>query len=120
MSDKILNFTPKEPLLTERQQFWLDHIRACEASGDTAAQYAKIHDLPVTSLYQRKKEFRKRGLLLAPSCKTPSFAKVRNASGEVREKVLRICFPNGVCVEWPASSHEDEAKQLLQVVADLS
>ncbi len=120
MSDESLKPTPQDLEITERQQFWLDHVKACEASGDTATQYAKIHDLPVTSLYQRKKEFRKRGLLPTPSCKVPSFAKVRRTSDGVREGVLRICFPSGVRVEWLASSKGSEIKQLLQVVAHLS
>ncbi len=120
MSDESLKPTPQDLGLTERQQFWLDHIRACEDSGSSATQYAKTHDLRVTSLYQRKKEFRKRGLLPTPSGKTPSFAKVRRTSDEVREGVLRICFPSGVRVEWLASSKGSEIKQLLQVVANLS
>ncbi len=120
MRGKRLKPTSQDLGLTERQQFWLDHIKACEASSDTATQYAKAHDLPVTSLYQRKKEFLKQGLLPTPSGKTPSFAKVRMASDEMCEGVLCIFFPNGVRVEWATSSQEDEVKQLLQVVANLS
>ncbi len=120
MSEESLKPTPQDLGLTERQQFWLDHIRACEASGSSTAQYAKNHDLRVASLYQRKKEFRKRGLLPTPLCKVPSFAKVRRTSDGVREGVLRICFPSGVRVEWLASSKSSEIKQLLPVVAHLS
>ncbi len=120
MSDEILNPAPEEPALTERQQFWLDHIQACEASGGSARQYAEDHDLPVTALYQSKKDLRKRGVLPMPSRKAPSFAKVHMTAGDTREDVLRICFPNGVRVEWPASSRGDEVGQLLQMVANLS
>ncbi len=119
MSEEKSKPTPKDLGLTERQQFWLDHLRACEDSGSSAAQYAKDHDLRVTSLYQRKKQFRKRGLLSTPSCTAPSFVKVRSAPGKASEDVLRIFFPNGVRVEWLTSS-DDEASQFLQVVANLS
>lgn len=120
MRYEILKPVPEEPVLTERQQFWLAHIRACDASGSSAKQYAKDHDLPVTALYQCKKDLRKRGVLPMASRNVHSFAKVRMASGERREGVLRIDFPNGVCVEWSASSQGADVKQLLQMVADLS
>ncbi len=120
MSDEILNPTPEEPVLTERQQFWLDHIQACEASGSSAKQYAEDHDLPVTALYQSKKDLRRRGLLPMPSRKAPSFAKVHMASDDARERVLRICFPSGIRVECPTSSRGAEVEQLLQIVANLS
>lgn len=29
--------------LTERQSFWLRHLRACEVSGQTSINYAKAH-----------------------------------------------------------------------------
>ncbi len=120
MSDEILNPTPEEPVLTERQQFWLDHIHACEASGSSAKQYAEDHDLPVTALYQSKRDLRRRGLLPTSLHKTPSFAKVHMTAGDTRKDVLRICFPNGIRIEWPTSSRGGEVKQLLQMVANLS
>jgi hypothetical protein len=30
----------KEAALTERQQYWLKHIRACEGAGQTSVDYA--------------------------------------------------------------------------------
>ncbi len=120
MNAESLNSTSGKPVLTECQQFWLDHIKTCDAAGSTAKQYAKEHDLSLAALYQHKKELRKRGLLPAPSRKTPSFAKVRMASSKTPEAVLRICFPNGICVEWSTSSQAAEVKQLLQMVANLS
>ena len=41
--------------LTERQRFWLRHLRACEVSGQTSIDYAKAHGLKVKSLYSARK-----------------------------------------------------------------
>lgn len=111
---------PEESELTERQRYWLAHLRACEAAGVTAVAYAKEHELSLVSLYQRRREFRKRGLLPAPSHKAPSFAKVRVGSESQREANLQIRFPNGVCVEWPMPRDEEAASRLLRSVAHLS
>ena len=119
MGDESLNPTPEKSVLTERQQFWFDHLQACDASGNSVAQYAKEHDLSVTSLYQRRQEFRKRGLLPAPSCKVPSFATIRMTSDLASEDALRICFPNGVRIEWPMPRGEEAASLLLRSVAHL-
>ena len=36
----------QEGSLTERQQYWLNHIRACEALGKSIADYAVDHCYP--------------------------------------------------------------------------
>ena len=43
----------------------LEQIRACEQSGETLKAYAARHGISVHSLYQAKKQARKRGLLPA-------------------------------------------------------
>jgi hypothetical protein len=42
--------------LTERQRFWLRHLRACEVSGQTSINYARApHGIKVKSLYSGRK-----------------------------------------------------------------
>ena len=47
---------PEDPMtdsksgITERQQFWLDHIKAAEAGGGTLVDYAAHHELKVRDL----------------------------------------------------------------------
>ncbi len=43
----------------------LGQVRACEQSGETLKSYAAQHGISVHSLYQAKKQARKRGLLPA-------------------------------------------------------
>ncbi len=45
----------EEGSLTERQCYWLKHIRACEASGKSIADYAVDHDINVKTMYAGKK-----------------------------------------------------------------
>lgn len=49
--------------LTQRQRFWLAHIRAAMRSGQPLQQYAKWHRLSVGALYNAKSVFKRAGLL---------------------------------------------------------
>lgn len=49
--------------LTERQRYWLRHVRACEASGKTAAAYSGTHGLNGRTLYGAKKVLVRKGVL---------------------------------------------------------
>lgn len=82
--------------LTERDTFWLEHLRAC-GKGSLKA-YAEAHDLDVRALYDAKARLKRKGAL-------PSAAAVRLVRVE-RERVsgggpayCRVQFPNGVAVE---------------------
>jgi len=41
--------------LTERQRYWLEQVRACEASGKTVAEYAAEQGFSAQALYAGKK-----------------------------------------------------------------
>ena len=49
--------------LTERQQYWLKHIRACDDARQTSIDYAKAHGLKVKSLYSARKALAEKGAL---------------------------------------------------------
>jgi hypothetical protein len=51
------------PGLTERQQFWLDHIARCDAAGCSARDNAAAHDLSVQAMYSAHKDLVERGAL---------------------------------------------------------
>ena len=53
----------QEGSLTERQQYWLNQIRACEATGKSIADYAMEHDINVQTMYAGKKILVKKGIL---------------------------------------------------------
>ena len=53
--------------ITARQQYWLDHVNAAQASGGSLIQYAEANDLKVKDLYQWKTSLIKRGHLEKPA-----------------------------------------------------
>ncbi len=42
--------------LTERQQFWQEHLRRCEAQGLKLKAYALSHGLSVAAMYAAKRD----------------------------------------------------------------
>ena len=52
--------------LTEKQQFWLSHVQACDESGQSMRAYADANGLSVTALYNWKSVLRGKGALDAP------------------------------------------------------
>lgn len=81
------------PPLTARLQGWLDHVRACEASGQTMAQYAKAHG------YSGRTHLIKRGVLGAKA-NGGVFQRVRVVSKVVGPLDCRVHLPNGIWVEF--------------------
>ena len=49
-------------VLTKRQQFWLEHLRACVARGQSLSVYAAEEGLSIGALYEVKSRLRRRGL----------------------------------------------------------
>jgi len=43
--------------LTERQRYWLEHVRSCESSDISIAEYCATHDLKPQSMYAGKKNW---------------------------------------------------------------
>ena len=107
--------------LTERQVYWLEHLRACEASGLTTSAYAKKHRLSVHALYQARKDQRRReALASSPKRSSVTFARVQAAPAAARERSWRIRFPNGAVIELEAPREREDQVHLLQSVAGLS
>lgn len=87
----------KESSLTERQQFWVLHLRACASRGQSLSAYAAEEGLSIGALYEVKSRLRRRGLWPVPS---PRFVRVQAAtSPAVSLSVYRVSLPNGVVVE---------------------
>jgi hypothetical protein len=59
------------PTLTDRQQYWLEQVKACEASGKTVAGYAAEQGLSAQAMYAGKKLLVRKGDL--PRTRPPRF-----------------------------------------------
>ena len=53
------------PSLTERQQFWLDHIRRCDAGRIATKVYAEQYNLSIHAMYSGRKDRAARGVTRA-------------------------------------------------------
>jgi len=82
-------------ILTERQRYWLDQIRACEASGKTVAEYAAEQGISAQALYAGKKLLVRKGIL--PRTRPLQFQRVQ-VNGMPAGAEWHIQLPNGVSV----------------------
>lgn len=108
----------KQPI-TELQQFWLDHIKAADASNDSRVAYAAAHDLKVKHLYQWKTALRRVGLLPTPTRK-PSFVPVATRPAPVPPTSCSITLPNGVRLQFAGDLDAALLSQLLSAAHSLS
>ena len=81
--------------LTERQRYWLEQVRACEASGKTVAAYAAEQGISAQALYAGKKLLVRKGVL--PRTRSLRFQRVQ-VTGMPAGTEWRIQLPNGVSV----------------------
>jgi len=83
--------------LTELQRYWLEHFRACTASGQGMAAYAAAHELDVKAMYASKKVLVKKGVLprTRPSC----FQRAQIQDTQTGN-AWHIQLPNGVSVAF--------------------
>ncbi len=101
--------------LTEKQRFWLEHWRQCQATLGTIKAYAMAHELSLPAMYFWRRELIKRGLL-EEGRRRVRFRKLAVLSG-VGPIPFRILFPNGVVVEWADSPGHVES--MLRMAASL-
>ena len=85
--------------LTERQQYWLKHIRVCDASGKTTIDYAREHGIKVKSMYSARKALAEKVTLPRPQ--PTRFQQVQvvggNSGGDTR---WHVQLPNGLAVSF--------------------
>ena len=105
--------------LTERQQYWLKHIRACDGGGKTSVEYAREHGINVKSLYSARKALAEKGSLPRPQ--PPRFQKAqvspRPAQGGSQWQVQ---LPNGAVVAFNGTVDASTLSLVLNTTASLS
>ena len=88
-------------MLTERQRYWLQHVRACEASGKTIAEYAADHGVKVHAMYAGKKKLVEKGVL--PRTHPTRFQRVQVVDAPASGNEWRVQLPNGASVAFSGS-----------------
>lgn len=105
-----------ESTLTERQQYWLNHIRACEASGKSIADYAVEHEISAKTMYAGKKMLVKKGIL--PRTRSNRFQRAQISSIAVNHD-WRIQLPNGVSVVFSGAVEAHTLRTVLNTAASV-
>ena len=100
--------TVDESSLSERQRFWLEHVRQCEASGQTVKAYAAEHELSAVSLYSYRKRFG------ATRSATPRLVRAQVASTTLP---CRVHLRNGLVVEFGVG--DGELGNVLRTLSEL-
>jgi hypothetical protein len=103
-----------DPSLTERQQYWLKHIRACDAAGKPSVEYVRENGIEVSAIYSARKALAEKGALPKP----PRFQKatVVDATAGVPRQVQ---LPNGTKVGFRGEVNAHSLETVLRTVASL-
>jgi len=107
--------------LSERQRYWLAHLRKAEQRGEPLKAYAKRLELSKSSLYEAKRRLRACGLI-APAIPhrsaTRGFARVAMATREASAAIsLRVRLASGAVLEWREAPQGDALRELIGLVS---
>ncbi|MDH5729381.1 MAG: hypothetical protein OEZ58_10350 [Gammaproteobacteria bacterium] len=85
-----------EKVLTEKQRYWLDHLKQIDAGDQSSAAYAREHHLDPHALYRWRSFLSKQGTLEAKDSAV-SFTQVKvvqKTESKIKSRFTLI-FPNG-------------------------
>lgn len=106
--------------LTDRQRFWLEHLRRAVQNGGTLSAYAEEHGLSRAALYSQRRVFKARGLM-PEGCRRPEQPRLARVITESAAPVAcRVRLPNGCIVEWQGAPDQDTLGVWLRAVSALS
>jgi len=101
--------------LTARQRYWLEQIRACEATGMSLTGYAAANGLEVRSMYTAKKVLIRKGALTRRAGQ--EFVRAQAAASAGSE--WRVELPNGAAVGFSGAVDARTLSIVLDAVAGL-
>jgi hypothetical protein len=104
--------------ITERQQYWLDHIRAAEAFDGSIADYARSEGLKPKELYSWKGILARRGLLGTEAAAESQTGFVRVIAPS-RPLGMSLVLPNGVRLEWHGDLGPEQLEALVLTASRL-
>lgn len=103
--------------ITERQQYWLDHIRDAAALDGNLAAYARSAGLKPKELYSWKGILRSRGLLDQPAASSASgFVRV---IAPARPSGVSLVLPNGMRLECHGELGPEQLEALVLAASRL-
>ena len=107
--------TKAAPQLSERQRYWLQHIRAAERAGEPLKHYAKRNRLSEHSLYEAKRRLRELGVIAPVAPRRTGAARfARVAVSEApRSCPLRARLASGAVLEWSEAPRGEALRELI-------
>ncbi len=103
-------------VITERQQYWLDHVQAADTFNGTLVEYAKVEGLKVKDLYQWKTLLTRRGFIAGKMDKPKAFIPVQNIANSAQAVLV---LPNGVRIELTGCIDAGNVKALVAAASEL-
>ena len=104
--------------LTQKQQYWLAHVKQAGREAVSLAAYAKQHDLNLKLFYNMRTILRQKGAL-PQATDNGLLIPVSSPPVQVESIGCRVCLPNGVVIELSALGRETELGQLLTCASQL-
>ena len=111
--------------LTERERFWLGHLRRIEVQGIETKAYGAQRGLSVHALYQARKQLvalgawpERKASVQKPS--TPVFAPVRIVDVPEEAMACRVRLASGAVVEWSSVPSAEVLAAVLERAATAS
>jgi len=102
--------------ISERQQYWLDHILAADKFNGSLVEYGNVEGLKVKDLYQWKTLLARRGVIVGKAAKPKAFVPVRKT---ISSSQAPLVLPNGVRIEFCGCPDSDTLKSLVTVASEL-
>jgi hypothetical protein len=103
-----------EHSLTDKQRFWLEHVKACNESDQSMREYAEARELDLAAFYSAKSVLRQKGIIEGKaSDKQPLFTKARLSEGRSLGR-CRLVLPTGAVLELDAGTDPAWVAQLVR------
>lgn len=85
--------------LTEKQQYWLEHVEQAQSQGLSMSGYAKQHGLNLKLFYNMKGILQQKGVL-SKTEKAMALLPVQINQAVRESSHCRVSLPNGVVIEF--------------------
>jgi hypothetical protein len=106
--------------LSERQRYWLKHLRTADRKGEPLTAYAERLGLAKSSLYEAKRRLRALGVISSVPERTtssPDFVRVELPAAPRVRASLRVRLASGALLEWSEAPRGDALRELVGLLS---
>lgn len=120
MTTTEASLSPDKQGMTAKQRYWLEHIKACAAMGQSLSAYAAEHHLGLKSCYRWKSRLTQMGLLADMAVAAPVFRPVQIKPVSMSTGYFRFTLPNGILIEIQGDCDPAQLKQVLTTACGIA